>query len=106
MNQYKDFNYCKYIFSLPYKQGKEIFYKCLGRLNDYNKEIFDNRLWDLYLFELNNGYEGNFQEYKDRQEFKIENKIMADNEKDKEEKRIVDDIQKIIELDKRRKINV
>lgn len=101
---YKDFNYVNYIFSLPYKQGRNLYLKCLGRLKKQKEEKLEAKQWDLYLFDIEQGnFEGSFNDYKENLNIKNENKVMTDDQKEQEENRIKNDVQKIIDLDRRKK---
>lgn len=104
---YKDFNYVNYIFSLPYKQGRDLYLKCLGRLKKQKEEKLEAKQWDLYLFDIEQGnFEGSFQDYKNKMEIKHEDNTMTDEKREIEENRIKNDVQKIIELDRRKHKNV
>lgn len=96
MSCYHDFNYVVYILNLPYIEGLEIYNKCIGRFND-------KILFELFKIELTRGsYEGSFEDYKKMQNSKQETISMTYEERELEEKRIIDKVEKIIEMDKRR----
>lgn len=83
MAQYHDFEYVKYILNLPYLEGLELYNKCIGRFND-------RRLWELFLVEITRGFEGSFDDYKKMVECKNIENNMTNEEKDQEEKRIIE----------------
>lgn len=81
INQYKDFNYVRYILSLEFYEGLKLYNKALEREND-------NRLWDLYLIERQLGYQNNFINYKKEVSPVNQSNSLTYNDKEKEEKRI------------------
>jgi len=104
---YKDFNYVNHIFSLPYKQGRNLYLKCLGRLKKQQEEKLEAKQWDLYLFDIEQrNFEGSFNDYREKLNSKNEDLKMSDYQKEQEENRIKNDVQKIIDLDRRRNKNV
>jgi len=103
MFQYKDLNYVNYVLNLPYMDGFELYNKCIGRFNDMVLEKNDDRLWELFLFDVQNGsFEGNYETYKDSKEQKQKDKALTNEEAEKEFDRINKKVSKIIEMDKRR----
>lgn len=86
MAQYHDFEYVKYILNLPYNEGLELYNLCIGRFND-------NQLWDIFLVEVMRGaFEGSFEDYKKMTETKIITNNMTYEEKEQEEKRIIEKV--------------
>lgn len=65
MYQYNDFKYVEYVLNLPYDEGLEMFDQCLTRIKDNNIEKQKNRLYKLWLLELEKGVTkiNNFDEY-------------------------------------------
>lgn len=44
--------------------GYKLFKVCKDRIKEKQEMILDDKLWLLYLLELNNGYTGNYDDYK------------------------------------------
>lgn len=104
MYVYNDWNYVNYVFGLPYEEGLNVYALCIGRLNDIIEDKNDNKIWDLYLFDLQyNGFEGSFEDYRKSQEIKQENKKMNKEDAEKEYDRISRNLDHIIQLDKKRR---
>jgi hypothetical protein len=97
---YKDYNFVNYILDLPWNDGLEFYNHCIGRFND----IEEGRLWDLFLMDCQNGqYEGCFEDYKNQKITIAENKKMTNQDAEKEYLRISQNVDKIVELDKKRR---
>lgn len=104
MYVYHDFNYVKYVLNLPYEEGLQKYALCIGRLNNIIEEKDNDKMWDLYLFDLQyNGFEGSFVDYIKSQEINHENKTMDKEDVKKEYDRISKNLDHIIQLDKKRR---
>lgn len=105
---YHDIKYVEYIFNLPWQEGLSLYNKCIGRLNDIENKNHEDRIFLLYLFELEHcEYKGNFEDYKNIQKIEAENKNMSKENFNKEYNRILSNSQKILKIDReRRKRNV
>lgn len=84
MGYYKDFNYVQFILSMDFESGFKLYRKGL-------ESIKDKKYWDLYLVNVSNGYEYNFEQYKKD----IQNKNLSDEDSYKKEDEIVNKINKI-----------
>lgn len=106
MYVYHDVNYVNYICSLDLITGLTLYSRCLSRLHEEKEEIWDNRVWEMYMNRSESEKDLNFEEYKKRQlnQAKIENetKNMSNLDKDLEEERIINENKSVIELDQRR----
>lgn len=94
MFNYHDMNYVNYILNLPYKEGLFLYNKCIGRFNDI-------RTWDLYLIDIQAGYEGNYIQYKKDNDIKNnikDGKKMSNEDGKKEFDRILKNNKKIIKM--------
>lgn len=89
MERYKDFSYVQYILNLEFKQGFILYMECLEANKNINIEKSKDRVFQLWLIEIQNGYEGTFDEY-----YKAKERASFDKPKnaDEEEKRILDKI--------------
>jgi len=97
---YKDYNFVNYILNLPFYDGLEFYSHCIGRFND----IDEGMLWDLFLMECQAGrFEGSFDDYKSQKLINYENKQLTDEEAKNEYDRISKNVDKIIELDRKRR---
>lgn len=98
---YKDVNYVNYICSLDISTGLKLYKQCLSRLQEQKDQIWDDRLWELYINRSEDQKDISFEEYKKRQLSDIKNKIetenMTSNDKDLEEERIINE-NKIIDI--------
>lgn len=95
MFQYKDFSFVNYVLNLSYIDGLDIYNQCLDRFNN-------KMLWELYLSHVNTGqYDKSFEDFKNEIEGKNVNNTIID--KDKKEKEIIKESNKIRELDRNRK---
>lgn len=90
---YKDYSYVKYVLALSCVEGIKLFNECTDRANN-------QLLWEIYLVEIQNGFEGTFEEYKKAQLSKTEVTKMTAFEKDSEQERIIN---KIINLERKMK---
>lgn len=104
MFYYHDIQYVNYILDLPYLEGLELYKLCIGRSKKIDEEREDYKCFKLFLYEAQNGqFEGSYDEYKNRMVSKQEVKTMSKEEKDAEYERISMDVNKIIEMDKKRR---
>lgn len=60
-------------------------------------------LWDMFLVNCFHGYEHSFEDFKKEMVGKTKGKNLNKEEKDQEEKRIIDNTKSIIALDKERR---
>lgn len=106
---YKDFDYVNHILNLPVDEGLLFYYKCIERINNKIMKIDDDRLWQAFIQQ---GEEGEtFDDYKHKigyydkinnptKETKKSKNQMTNEEKKVEEARIkknVASIRQIIE---------
>jgi hypothetical protein len=85
MAYYKDFNYVNYILNLDFSDGYSLFIKFVKEKADREHK---ERLWDMFLLEVKNGYKENFDTYLKRNKNKSETLSMSKTEKKSEEQRI------------------
>lgn len=105
MAEYKDFNFVKYVLDLPFYDGLLIYNKCLGRSKKFEENRIEDKQFQMYLIEMQyNGFDGSFEDYKNNQNIVAETNCLTKEEKEKEEKRLINDAQKIINIDKKRKV--
>jgi hypothetical protein len=98
MNYYKDFTYIEYILGLPFESGLKLYLKAIERTQEEN-------MYKLWLVEIANGCEMDFDTYFKNQKNKSEEKYMNVDEKEEEEKRIIDKIENR-KLGKMKKVNL
>lgn len=96
MYQYKDYNYVNYILNLSYIEGLEMYLECMDRFND-------NMMWDMFLVNASNGYDKSFEDYKKEILGKSKKYTQSFEEREKEENRIINNTQKLVQLDKERR---
>jgi hypothetical protein len=70
---YHDYNYVKFILDSDFKTGYSLYNRCIDRLNEVP-------LWDLYLLDIQRGYDKCFDIYKDE-------KLNSDSNLSKEAKK-------------------
>lgn len=102
---YKDYNYISYILNLPYKQARKHYIDCLGRFTDIDKKTMEDRLFQCWLIDTNEE-KGDFEKYKKahmKKQQENTKKVDDDIDAEKEYLRISTNINKIIELDKKRR---
>jgi hypothetical protein len=97
MAQYHDMNYVNYVLNLSACEGFDLYLKCLDRFNGI-------RLWEMFLVNASNGYDKSFEEYKKEVTSQVKTKTMSKEEKELESERIIKKTQKIIELDRKRRL--
>lgn len=97
---YKDYAYVEHVFNLPFSEGLKLYNLCIGRLNNIIKENNNNKIWDMYLLESQNGFNGSYEEYKDQINIKNNNKELNKDEVKYEFDRIHGNVSKIIEMSK------
>ena len=66
MYVYKDFNYVNYIIGSTFENWYKLFIKCRDRIIDEH----NNKLFQLYLVDIQHGYKGTFNDYMKEQENK------------------------------------
>jgi hypothetical protein len=98
MNYYKDFTYIEYVLSLPFESGLKLYLRALERTEEES-------LYKLWLVEVANGCELNFNDYFKNQKNKAEEKNMNIYDKEDEEKRIIDKIENR-KIGKMKKVNL
>lgn len=70
MFYYKDYNYVTHILNLNFEEAWNFYLKMIDRIKAENEHIKQKLAWDLYLLELENGYQGSFEDYyKSKQHF-------------------------------------
>ena len=89
---YKDFSYVEYIMNLSFRDGFKLYLKCIDLIKE-EKEVRDN-ISQLWLVEIQHGYEGDFESYYKSQISGQENKILGKDFRDSEEKRILEKIER------------
>lgn len=90
---YKDFSYVEYILNLPFKSGFKLFLKCIKNINEDMEKEAKNRIFKLWLVDIQHGYKGKFEDYYKMQTKRSENKILGYNYREKEEERILKDLE-------------
>jgi len=88
MNQYRDFNYVSYTLDCEFSQGYSLFLESRER---EKKEKY----WDLFLVDRSGGYKGNFEDYYKENTRQAKQNVMSYDEKEAEEKRIIEKVSKI-----------
>jgi DNA polymerase III delta prime subunit len=88
MNQYADFNYVSYILDCEINQGYSLFLKAKDRERR-------EKYWDLFLVDRSLGNKENFEDYFKENSRQAKQNVMTYDEKDKEEKRIIEKVSKI-----------
>lgn len=88
MRYYKDFSYVKFILDLPFKRGFKLYLKCLDHIKEDQEEILKERIFKIWLVEIQNGYKGDFENYYKNKIKKAEDSNLSFEEKISEEKRI------------------
>ena len=91
---YKDFSYVEYIMNLSFKDGFKLYLKCIENIKeDQEKEIRDH-IRQIWLIEIQNGYEGDFESYYKSKIKVSENRVLGKDFRDSEEKRILEKIER------------
>lgn len=93
IDYYKDFNYVEYILNLPFESGFKLYLKCIDRIKFQTEEKQKDKIWDMFLIEIQGGYEGNFEDYYKSKIKVSENKTLGKKFRDSEEERIIKDIE-------------
>jgi hypothetical protein len=97
MYKFNSFDYLKYILNNDFDMGYDLYKKCVSHIN---KELED-KIWDLYLIEIQNGYKNSFDDYLKSYKSRQVSNDMSKNEKTMEEDRI---ISKFTKLNKSKKM--
>lgn len=92
MGYYKDMNYVNYIMNLSFKDGFKLYLKCVEMIEARNDEKVKDRIYNLWLVEIQNGYGGTFEEYYKSLQHKNIDRNLNKDIRDSEEKRIIDEI--------------
>jgi hypothetical protein len=100
MMYYKDFNYVEYIMNLSFKDGFKLYLKCMKNINKEQEEIIKERVFKVWLIDIQNGYKGDFEKYYQDKVRKVEESNLTRKEKISEEQRI----KKKVELKKHAKM--
>jgi hypothetical protein len=88
MNHYRDFNYVSYILDCEFSQGYSLFLEAREREKK-------SKYWDLFLVDRSLGNKCNFEDYYKENTRQAKQNIMTYDEKEAEEKRIIDKVSKI-----------
>lgn len=88
MGYYKDYSYVKFILDLPFERGFKLYLKCLNHIKEDKEEILKERIFKIWLIEIQNGYKGDFEKYYQDKIKKAETSNLTFEEKILEEKRI------------------
>jgi len=89
MKYYKDYNYITYIMNLPFKSGFTLYLKCIDNITDDLEKESKDRLWSLWLVEIQNGCKQTFEDYYKQRKEKSMTTMMTKDEKEVEEQRII-----------------
>lgn len=100
MRYYKDFNYIKYMLNLEFKSGFKLYLKCIKLLNEEKEKEIKDKIFQIWLIDIQNGYKGNFEKYYQDKIRKVEESNLTRKEKISEEQRI----NKKVELKKHAKM--
>jgi len=92
MRHYKDFNYTNYILDLPFDRAFILWQKCINEINDEMEEKSKDRMFQLWLIEIQKGNKEDFETYYKRHRKIAETNIMDHDEKEEEETRIINKI--------------
>lgn len=83
IHQYKDYQYIVYVMGLSFFEGYTLFKKCKDRIINETKDKQLDKLWDLYLIEIQHGCKQNFEDFcKDRTKVKSEKSYNNKDEKE------------------------
>ena len=80
--QYKDFRYIEYVMGLSFFDGYTLYKKCKDRFENSFENDQTNKIWDLFLLEIQSGCTQTFEDYyntKLGKEKKKYNKIEEEN---------------------------
>lgn len=94
MRFYKDFKYVEFVLSLPFKDGFNLYLKCMENINEEAEEKIKNRWWDIYLQSQSNI---DFETFYQSKKKEAEIKKMTAKQKSNIQDRIFDEINKIDE---------
>lgn len=89
MHYYNDFGYVNYILNLEFEEGYKLFKKCIDRINEKAEEESKKKYWDLWLVQIQGGYEKSFQDFYKEQTKKAEIDSMDKKTRESEEQRIL-----------------
>jgi hypothetical protein len=89
MNHYRDYSYVNDILNNDFEDGYKLYIKCIERINESLEKEAKDKAWGLYLIKLENGYEGNFEDFcktvikNDSNHVKMSSKETINNIRDK-----------------------
>jgi hypothetical protein len=95
MHEYNDFKYVEYIMGLYFYDGYELFLKSIKRFENEIESNNIDKIWDIYLLELQSGYSGSFDDYYKHKIKKYETNNLTKKEKKSEEERILNNVIKL-----------
>jgi len=93
MNYYRDFSYVEYILDLPFDRGYKLFKKFQEDFKNSITEKSKDRIFKIWLIDLQNGYKGDFETYFKNQQENTNINNMSKKEKQNEESRIIKEIE-------------
>ena len=93
MKYYKDFDYVTFILDLPFKRGFKLYLKGIENIKEDNEKEIKDHVRQIWLIEIQNGYQGDFESYY-KSKIKIsENQSLGKSFRDSEEDRILKEIE-------------
>lgn len=93
IDRYKSYDFVEKIMHMEFYYGYELFLKCMKRTRIEQEEKVKDKVWDLYLIEIQNGCEEDFEKYYNSKIKKSEQDNLTKAEKEKEEERILKNVQ-------------
>lgn len=84
-----DFKYSQYVLNLPFERGFKLYLKCIDNIEKELEKELKDRLWSLWLIEIQHGCKQTFEDYyKIKQANSIDKSLTKDARKE-EEARII-----------------
>lgn len=90
MDYYKDFKYVDYVVNCDFTQGYKLYKDCLTRIKEQNEKDYKNKIYQLYLIEVQNGLKIDFETYYKDIVKKSETKQMNSKQLNDENDKLID----------------
>lgn len=88
-----DFKYSQYVLNLPFKSGFKLYMKCINNMNEEIEKEEKDKLWELWLIEIQHGCKLNFEDYYKSSKIKYTDRSLDISTRETEEQRIMRETQ-------------
>jgi len=91
---YNDFHYVTFIIENDFETFATYYFKCLDRIKRNKEDDDKNKVFKIWLLQVQNGNKESFDDFYEKAKVKSETNNMSEKEKTKEEEEIIKRIEK------------